>query len=180
MEAFKNHRGEPSQKGHSKAVGSCQEQDIGGQSLCLGLDWNWNGHVIQERGGGKKIEYNSQVPGLFGEAAWQPTSTCYTEDITQSKRANDNWRIQFRYISKKRFRPGGMAPSEWTRSVRAVRDTPVADYSAPGVNTTRRVAHRPPITVSPFLPQTLQEHSQMLLKHLQLWRCIQDATRFDY
>jgi len=67
-------------------------------------------------------------------------------------------------ISKKHFRPGGMAPSEWTRSVRAVRDTPVADYSAPGVNTMRRVAHRPPIAVSPFLPQTLQEHSQMLLK----------------
>jgi hypothetical protein len=32
-------------------------------------------------------------------------------------------------ISKKYFRPGGMALSEWTRSVRAVRDTPVADYS---------------------------------------------------
>jgi len=68
------------------------------------------------------------------------------------------------YISKKHFRPGGMAPSEWTRSLRAVRDTPVADYSTPGVNTTRRVAHRPLIAVSPFLPQTLREHSQMLLK----------------
>jgi len=68
------------------------------------------------------------------------------------------------FISKKHFRLGGMAPSEWTRSVRAVRDTPVADYSAPGVNTTRRVAHRRPIAVSPFLTQTLQEHSQMLLK----------------
>jgi len=44
-----------------------------------------------------------------------------------------------------------MAPSEWTRSVRAVRDTPVPDYSAPGVNTTRRVAYCPPIAVSPFL-----------------------------
>jgi len=67
-------------------------------------------------------------------------------------------------ISKKHFRRRGMAPSEWTRSVRAIRDTPVADYSGPGVNTTHRVAHRPPIPVSPFLPQTLQEHSQMLLK----------------
>jgi len=55
------------------------------------------------------------------------------------------------HISKKHFRPGGMAPSEWTRSVRAVRDTPVADYPAPGANTTRRVAYRPPIAVSPFL-----------------------------
>jgi hypothetical protein len=33
-------------------------------------------------------------------------------------------------------------------SVRAVRDTPVADYSAPGVNTTRLVVSRPPIAVS--------------------------------
>jgi hypothetical protein len=54
-------------------------------------------------------------------------------------------------ISKKPFRPGGMATSEWTRSVRAVRDTPVAEYSAPSVNTTGRVAYRPPIAVSPFL-----------------------------
>jgi len=68
------------------------------------------------------------------------------------------------FISKKHFHPGGMAPSEWMRSVRAVRDTPVADYSAPGVNTTCRVAYRPPIAVSLFLPQTLQDHSQMLLK----------------
>jgi hypothetical protein len=54
-------------------------------------------------------------------------------------------------ISKKYFRPGGLAPSEWTRSVRAVRETPVADYSAPGVNSTRRVPYRPLIAVSPFL-----------------------------
>ena len=77
---------------------------------------------------------------------------------------DDRLRANILDISKKHFCPGGMAPSEWTRSVRAVRDTPVADYSAPGVNTTRRVAHRPPIAVSPFLPHTLQEHSQMLLK----------------
>ena len=57
-----------------------------------------------------------------------------------------------------------MAPSEWTGSVRAIRDTTLADYSAPGVNTTRHVAHRPLIAVSLFLPQTLQEHSQMLQK----------------
>jgi len=69
-----------------------------------------------------------------------------------------------RFIGKKHFRPGGMALSEWTRSVRDIRDTLVAEYSAPGLNTMRRVAHRHPIVVSPFLPQTLQEHSQMLLK----------------
>jgi len=59
--------------------------------------------------------------------------------------------MDYEFISKKYFRPGGMAPSEWTRSVRAVRDTPVADYSVPGLNTTRHVAYRPPIAVSPFL-----------------------------
>ena len=35
------------------------------------------------------------------------------------------------FISKKYFRRGGMARSEWTCSVRAVTDSPVADYSAP-------------------------------------------------
>jgi len=49
------------------------------------------------------------------------------------------------------LRLGGLAASEWTCSVRAVRDTPVADYSMPGVNTTHRVAYRPPIAISPFL-----------------------------
>jgi len=52
---------------------------------------------------------------------------------------------------KKHFRPGGMAPSEWARSVRAVRDNPVAGYSVLRANTARRVAYRPPIAVSPFL-----------------------------
>jgi len=54
------------------------------------------------------------------------------------------------HISKKHFRPGGIAPSQWTHSVGAVRDTPVADYSARGVKTTRRITFRPPIAVSPF------------------------------
>ena len=60
------------------------------------------------------------------------------------------WLVQW-CIGKKYFRPGGMAPSEWTCSVRVVRDIPLAAYSAPGLNTTRRVAFRPPIAVSPFL-----------------------------
>jgi len=67
------------------------------------------------------------------------------------------------FISKKHYRPGGMAASERKCSVRAVRGTTVADSSAPGVNTAHRVAYRPPIAVSPFLPQTLEEDSQMLL-----------------
>jgi len=55
------------------------------------------------------------------------------------------------HISRKQFRPGGMAPSEWTSSVRAVSDTPVAVYTVPGVKTTRRVTYRPPIAISPFV-----------------------------
>jgi len=50
-------------------------------------------------------------------------------------------------ISKKHFRPGGIVASEWTRSVRVVRDTLLADCSAPGVNTTRRIAYHPAITI---------------------------------
>jgi hypothetical protein len=63
------------------------------------------------------------------------------------------WRRQLgeHSISNKFLRPGGMAASEWTRSVRAVRDTPVAEYSAPGVNSTRRIPYRPLIAVSTFL-----------------------------
>jgi len=73
-------------------------------------------------------------------------------------------------ISKKYFRPGGMAPSEWTRSVRAVRDTPVANYSPPGLNTTRRVAYRPPIGVSPFLLALSVSNFKRTLWHCrQLW-----------
>jgi hypothetical protein len=54
-------------------------------------------------------------------------------------------------ISKRIFRLGGMAPSEWMLSIRAVRDTQVADYSAPGVNNTRGIIYRPQITVSQSL-----------------------------
>jgi hypothetical protein len=60
-----------------------------------------------------------------------------------------DWAIS--HISKKHFRLGGLPASEWTCSIRAVTDTPVADYSAPGVDTTCQIAYRPPIAVSPFL-----------------------------
>jgi len=63
-----------------------------------------------------------------------------------------------------------MAPSEWTRSVRAVRGTPVADFSAPGVNTIRRVANRPPIAVSPcLLTLSVSYFKQTLWRCGQLW-----------
>ena len=61
---------------------------------------------------------------------------------------------------------GWMALSEWTRSVRGVRDTPVADYSTPGVNTTRQVVYRPPIAVS----LSLRVLSVSYFKR-SLWRC---------
>jgi len=70
------------------------------------------------------------------------------------------------HISKKHFHQGGMASSEWTRSVRAVRHTPVADYSAPVVNTMRHVAYYPPIAVLTFLLALLVSYFKPTL-----WRC---------
>jgi len=63
-----------------------------------------------------------------------------------------------------------MAPSEWTRSVRAVRDTPVADYAVPGVKITRHVAYCPLIAVSPFLLALLVSYfKQTVWSCGQLW-----------
>jgi len=63
-----------------------------------------------------------------------------------------------------------MAPSEWTCSVRAVRDTPVDDYSTPGVKTMRHVTSRPPIAVSPFhLALSVSYFTQTLWRCGQLW-----------
>ena len=70
------------------------------------------------------------------------------------------------FISKKIFRSGGMAPSEWKRSVRAVRVTPVADYSAPSINTMLRIVYHHPIAVSPFLPVLSVSHFKR-----SLWHC---------
>jgi hypothetical protein len=42
-------------------------------------------------------------------------------------------------------------PSERNGYVRDDRDTPVADYFTPGLNTTGRIAYRTPIAVSLFL-----------------------------
>jgi len=50
-------------------------------------------------------------------------------------------------ISKQYFRLGGIAPLQWTLSVRAIRYTAVTYYSVPGVNTIRCVPYRPLITV---------------------------------
>jgi len=74
---------------------------------------------------------------------------------------NSRWNI-----SKEHFRPGGIAPSEWTHSVRAVQDTLVADCSAPGANTTRHVTYCRPIVVSPFLRALSVSYCKWTL-----WRC---------
>jgi len=41
----------------------------------------------------------------------------------QKKFTSDSWGLKHINISKKHFHPGGMAPSEWTHSIRAIRDT---------------------------------------------------------
>jgi hypothetical protein len=72
-------------------------------------------------------------------------------EMKLNEMTHPGWEDAADYISKKHFRPGGMAASEWTRSVRAIRDTPVAEYCASGFTKTRRIAYRYPITVSQFL-----------------------------
>jgi len=59
-----------------------------------------------------------------------------------------------------------MSASEWTRSVRAVRDTPEVDYSVPRVNTTHCVAYRHPIAVSQSLLALLVSYFEQTL-----WLC---------
>jgi len=59
------------------------------------------------------------------------------------------WQIV--YIGKKYFRTGRLALPEWNHSIRAVRDTPGADYSALGIKSPHRVAYGPLITVPLFL-----------------------------
>jgi len=63
-----------------------------------------------------------------------------------------------------------MAPSEWTRSVGAVRDIPVAPYCAPSTSSTRRITYLPPIPLSPFLlVLSLSYFKQTLWLCGQLW-----------
>jgi len=76
-------------------------------------------------------------------------------------------------ISIKHFRPGGMAPSEWTRSVRAVRYFLVVPHSSLGADTTCRIAYRPPITVSQFLLALFVSYLKPPLRRCgQLWPLI--------
>jgi len=78
-----------------------------------------------------------------------------------------------RDITNKNFRPGQMAPSECMCSVGAVRVTPAAEYSAPGLNTTRRVAYHSLIGVSPFFLALLVFYCKQTLLHCgHLWRYV--------
>jgi len=73
-------------------------------------------------------------------------------------------------ISKRQFCLGGMAPSVWTRPVQGVRDSPLADVSTPGINSTRRVAYCPMIAVSQFLfALSISDFEQTLWRCGQLW-----------
>jgi hypothetical protein len=50
-------------------------------------------------------------------------------------------------VSKEKFHLGGMAPLQWTHSVRATRDTLVADYSAPSINSRHRITYHALIAI---------------------------------
>jgi hypothetical protein len=76
-------------------------------------------------------------------------------------------------ISKTILRLGGMALSEWTPYVRAVRDTPVEDYFTSGVNTTHRVVYRPAISISLGLIVLSVYDFKRLFWHCgQLWKWV--------
>jgi len=100
---------------------------------------------------------------ISSSRGWWGSTRC---DATSSRWRRAGWSCLSDCISKKHFRPGGMALSEWTCSVSAVRGTPVAGYSTPSFNATHRVAYRPPIAVSPCLLALLVTYFKQTL-----WRC---------
>jgi len=69
-------------------------------------------------------------------------------------------------ISKKDFRPGGMALLEWRWSLKAIRDIPGAAQFVPGMDATRRIECRPPCAVSLFLLALSISYFERTL-----WRC---------
>ena len=76
-------------------------------------------------------------------------------------------------MSKKEFRLARMAPSEWTRSIIAVRHIPVAACSVLGVNTTCRVAYHPHIALSLFLlTLSVSYIERTFWRSGQQWPCI--------
>jgi len=81
------------------------------------------------------------------------------------------------WISKKHFRQGGMAASVWMPSIRAISDTPVANYSVPGINCMCRIQYWPPVAVSPFLlALSVFNLKQTLWCCGQLWQYIGIGT----
>jgi len=73
-------------------------------------------------------------------------------------------------ISKKSFRPCGIAPSEWRPWFKLVRDIPVENYSPPCLSTTCQITYRSRIVVSLFLLGLLVSyHKRTLWCCGQLW-----------
>jgi len=107
----------------------------------------------------------------YGSPSKKPTKEAKRIACYHSSAPSWLHQLSLRYIiSQKQFRTGGVAVSEGTRSVRAVRDSPVAYYSAPGANMMRRVAYHPPITVSPFLFAVWVFYWKRILRYgRQLW-----------
>jgi len=63
-----------------------------------------------------------------------------------------------------------MAASEWSRSVQSIRDTLIADYSAPGANMTHRIAYHPLMAVSLVLLSLSVSYCEWTPWHCgQLW-----------
>jgi len=106
---------------------------------------------------------NVQWSSWLGRMCWRVHPGCQTNEE------------EAYYIStKKYFCPEWIAQLEWTRSIRAVIDTPGADYSAPGLNTTQRVTSRPPIAVSPYLlALSVSFFKWTLWRCGQLWSYVQ-------
>jgi hypothetical protein len=127
-------------------------------------NWRWDNC----RAFGDQVDHSNPQKTNFGEVK------CTAERF--SWYGSDDLKAKIEPPSCQQYKPddigqtisrsGTMAASEWTRSVRAIRDTPVADCSTPGINIMRCVVYRPPITVS--LPLRVQSVSYF---RRSLWHC---------
>jgi hypothetical protein len=121
------------------------------------------GRSIEVKAGGKgelsdNLNAATQSCTTFDQDAFtiSEVSDVYPAPVICLIWAGDTFYIAGRFwvlchIGKEKFSLGRIALSGCMGSISAVWDTPVADYSAPKVNTMRQVAYRPPSAVSPFL-----------------------------
>jgi uncharacterized short protein YbdD (DUF466 family) len=116
---------------------------------------DYSEHAVPANSGAARIEsvcliQSNAIAGIVGLPDFD--SYLYSQELpVPNSSFHHDLYFMHSCISKKHFCPGGMAPAEWTRSVRAVRVTPVVDYSTPGINATRGVAYCPPNADLPFL-----------------------------